>query len=156
MKWMKSGLRWSWIIVAVLAFDHWTKKLALAKLIYGEPLELTSFFNLTLSFNKGAAFSFLAEGSGWQLWFLSALAVIVSIILLRCLKHTSHKDILNNLAYTYIIGGALGNCWDRAIYGSVVDFLDFHIGMWHWPVFNFADTFICLGAILLIYRSLRS
>jgi signal peptidase II len=115
----------------------------------GERRPLTGFFNLVLVFNKGAAFSFLADAPGWQtpllVAFSLAAAVIVSVLLFR-----SPPRPMFCAGLALILGGALGNVIDRLRFGQVVDFLDFHALGWHWPAFNLADSAITVGAVLLI------
>jgi signal peptidase II len=107
-----------------------------------------------LTYNTGAAFSILSEASGWQRWFLSGIAAGASILIIYLLiKYTANK--LFCLALSLILGGALGNLWDRITLGHVVDFLDFYIGSYHWPAFNIADSAIFIGAALLIIDSFR-
>ena len=123
-------------------------------LLHGQQIPLTDFFNLVLTYNAGAAFSFLSDASGWQRWFFSGIAAAASILMVYLLrKHTSEK--LFCLALSLVLGGALGNLWDRITLGHVVDFLDFHVGGYHWPAFNVADSAIFLGALFLIVESFR-
>ncbi len=138
----------------VLVLDLVTKGWVESTLFYGEQIPLTGFFNLVLTYNTGAAFSILSEASGWQRWFLSGIAAGASILIIYLLyKHTANKMFC--LALSLILGGALGNLWDRITLGHVVDFLDFYIGSYHWPAFNIADSAIFIGAALLIVDSFR-
>lgn len=145
-----SGLRWLWVSVLVWVLDFVTKSLALKHLSLYEPLHITSFFNLTLAYNKGAAFSFLSTASGWQSWMLGGLAVFVCLYILVRLKQLAYYDRWVGIALTLVIGGALGNLYDRLAYGHVIDFLQFHISHYYWPVFNIADSAICIGAAMLV------
>lgn len=143
------------IAFIILALDLATKYWVESTMVYGQQIPITSFFNLILTYNAGAAFSFLSDASGWQRWFLSSIALIASIVIIFLLrKYTDSK--LFCLALSLVLGGALGNLWDRITLGHVVDFLDFYIGSYHWPAFNVADSAIFIGAILLIYDSFRS
>jgi signal peptidase II len=136
----------------VLVLDLLTKRWVEAVLFYGEQIPLTGFFNLVLTYNAGAAFSFLSDAGGWQRWFFSMVAVGASMLIIYLLrKHAT--DQLFCLALSLILGGALGNLWDRVTLGHVVDFLDFHVAGYHWPAFNIADSAIFLGAVLLILDS---
>ena len=136
----------------VLVLDLLTKRWVEAALFYGEQIPLTGFFNLVLTYNAGAAFSFLSDAGGWQRWFFSVVAVGASMLIIYLLrKHAT--DQLFCLALSLILGGALGNLWDRVTLGHVVDFLDFHVAGYHWPAFNIADSAIFLGAALLILDS---
>ncbi len=138
------------VLVLDLATKHWVE----SELVYGQQILLTSFFNLVLTYNAGAAFSFLSNESGWQRWFFSGIATCASVLIIYLLrKHTSEK--LFCVALSFILGGALGNLWDRITLGYVVDFLDFHYSGYHWPAFNVADSSIFVGALLLIFESFR-
>jgi signal peptidase II len=145
---------WLGIALIVILFDQLTK-IAVRKVFeYGVPHEITSFFNLILVYNRGAAFSFLAMAGGWQRWAFTALGVVAALVICYLLKrHSGQKMFCTALAL--ILGGALGNVIDRLMYGHVVDFLDFHVGGWHWPAFNLADSAITIGAILLVIDELR-
>lgn len=143
------------IASVVLALDLATKQWVESSLVYGQQIPITSFFNLVLTYNAGAAFSFLSEASGWQRWFLSGIALTASIVIIFLLRKYA-DNLLFCLALSFVLGGALGNLWDRITLGHVVDFLDFYIGSYHWPAFNVADSAIFIGAVLLIYDSFRS
>ena len=139
--------------VLVIA-DQWTKLAISSNLRYGESVAITSFFNLVLVYNKGAAFSFLSDAGGWQRVFfigLTSTAIIVLVWLIA--KHESEK--LFRWGLTLILGGAIGNLIDRIAYGHVIDFLDFHYAGWHFWAFNVADSAITVGAALLILDSFR-
>jgi signal peptidase II len=145
---------WVSLILAlvVLVLDFVTKRWVESGLFYGEQIPVTSFFNLVLTYNAGAAFSFLSDAAGWQRWFFSSIAGGASIMIIYLLrKHEADK--LFCTALSLILGGAVGNLWDRIMLGHVVDFLDFYIGTYHWPAFNVADSAIFLGAMLLILQS---
>jgi signal peptidase II len=140
---------WFAVAAAIVVADRLTKLLVLEALAPGESRALTGFFNLVLVFNKGAAFSFLAGASGWQTALFSAIALAAAaIVTVLLLKHPERRLFCAALAL--ILGGALGNLWDRLAWGHVVDFLDFHAAGWHWPAFNVADSAITFGAGLLI------
>lgn len=140
------------IAVIVLILDLATKYWIESVLTYGQRIPVTGFFNLVLTYNTGAAFSFLSEASGWQRWFLSAIAIIASLVIIYLL-HKYKSEKLFCLSLSFILGGAVGNLWDRITLGHVVDFLDFYIGDYHWPAFNIADSAIFIGAALLIMES---
>lgn len=148
-------LKWTWLSVVVIVLDQLTKQLATASLKYHEVVAVMPSFNLTLVHNSGAAFSFLAQGGGWQRWFFTAIALLVSIAILFWLKRLGRDKLGEALALALVLGGALGNLWDRVAYGYVIDFLDFYYGSAHWPAFNVADIAISLGAALLIIDALR-
>jgi len=150
--------RWFALAIVIILADQATKWLASSVLCCRPPVAVTSFFNLVLAHNPGAAFSFLASQPGWQRWFFAAIALIASIVIsVLLVKHAAHPAERRFCAgLTLILGGAVGNLIDRVLYGYVVDFLDFYIGAWHWPAFNIADSAISVGAALLILDSFRS
>jgi len=153
-KW--GGLVWLWITILVLILDQVTKYLATENLGYHQPVNLLSFFNFTLVHNKGAAFSFLSDASGWQRWFFTVIALAVSVFIVYWLKTLSDKEKRLAIALSLILGGALGNVWDRMVLGYVIDFIDVFYEDWHWPAFNIADSAISIGATLLIIDALFS
>lgn len=143
------------LAVIILMVDLLTKRWVELNLVYGQQIMITEFFNLVLTYNAGAAFSFLSDASGWQRWFLSTIAILVSVLIIYLLyKNTTNR--LFCFALSLILGGALGNLWDRIMLGHVVDFLDFHLSGYHWPAFNLADSAIFCGAFLLILDSIRN
>ncbi len=146
----KTGLIFLWISVGIFGFDWLSKFLIIKHLSLYESVNLLPIFNLTYVRNFGAAFSFLADHSGWQKFLFLSLAVIISVILTFFLATNPRSQRLQNWGYALIIGGALGNAYDRFTNGYVIDFLDFYYKQWHYPVFNFADVAICIGAGLLI------
>ncbi len=153
----KSGLRWLWLAVLAFVLDQ-ASKLAVVKLLpFGYPgVEITPFFNLVHVYNKGAAFSFLADQGGWQRWFFAVLAFAICGLLIHWLRKQSVTQRWSGIAYSLIIGGALGNVFDRLVLGHVVDFLDFYWGRAHWPAFNLADSFIFIGAAMIVLDGFRS
>ena len=120
---------------------------------YGQSISLTGIFNLVHTWNTGAAFSFLADAGGWQRYFFIVITIVVSIGLVVMLCRPRHKA--EAIGYSLILGGALGNGFDRVTRGYVVDFLDFYWQQWHWPAFNLADTGITLGVSLLILSTFK-
>ena len=146
---------WRWLILAaaVIVADQFTKFLVVASFARGEELPVTGFMSLVLAYNSGAAFSFLAGAPGWQRWFFATIAAMASVFLVWMLKRGGSRMLCAGL--TLILGGALGNLWDRIAIGKVVDFLLFHYGGWSWPAFNVADSAITVGAALLILDSFR-
>lgn len=150
-------LRWVILSIIVIIIDLGTKYLASQNLTYGQPVEVLPFFNLTLLHNYGAAFSFLSNSNTtWQVVVLSGIALIVAIVIFVWLTRLPKNKNLTACALALILGGALGNVYDRMIHGYVVDFLDFHINNYHWPAFNIADSAICIGAVILILMSFKS
>lgn len=144
-----TGLRWLWLVLVVIAADFASKQWIINNLLLHESQPLMPCFNLFYAHNYGAAFSFLADKSGWQRWFFAAVAVAMVLTLLVMMYRISASQKLNNIAYALIVGGAIGNLLDRAFHGFVVDFIDFYIGGWHFATFNIADCTICIGAALL-------
>jgi len=142
---------WPWFAgaLAIVAADQLTKALVLARFAPGERLEVTGFLNLVLAFNKGAAFSLLAQAPGWQTPVLAAIALAASAILSALIVRNLHKRLLCT-GLALVLGGALGNLVDRLRLGHVVDFVDLHVAGWHWPAFNVADSGITVGAAILI------
>lgn len=148
-------LRWLWLAVAVIALDLGTKALASAMLTYANPVPVMPLFNLTLLHNTGAAFSFLADADGWQRWFFVGLAVAVSVFLVVWMKSLRRGETWTAIAIALILGGALGNVYDRVVHGYVVDFLHFYWRDYHFPAFNLADTAITIGAGMMILDMFR-
>ncbi|SFB12871.1 signal peptidase II [Collimonas sp. OK607] len=151
----KFGLApWLAIAALVLVIDQLTKITIVRLFSYGESLAVTSFFNLVLVYNKGAAFSFLSTESGWQRYFFTALGIAAALFITFLLKrHAGQRMFCTALAL--ILGGAVGNVIDRIAYGHVIDFLDIYVRNWHWPAFNIADSAICVGAVLFVIDELR-
>jgi signal peptidase II len=146
---------WLGIAALIILIDQLTK-ITITKLFhYGEEKVVTSFFNLVLAYNKGAAFSFLSNESGWQRYFFTAIGIGAALYIVYLLrKHAGQRMFCWALAL--ILGGAVGNVIDRLMYGHVIDFLDFHWrGLGHFPAFNVADSAICIGAALFILDELR-
>jgi len=149
---MPESIRWFCLSAAVIVLDYVTKVAVLQSFAPGESRAVAPFFNLVLVFNKGAAFSFLASAQGWQTMFFAAIAVVASVVIsFLIVRHRNKTLFCTGLAL--ILGGALGNLYDRVVYGHVVDFLDFHAAGWHWPAFNVADSAITVGAGILIVES---
>lgn len=146
--------RWLWVSAAVVAADLATKAWVSRALAYGDSVEVTSFFNLVLTHNSGAAFSFLAGAGGWQRWFFTVVALVISVVLVVMLRKP-HRDRLVPAALALVLGGAVGNLWDRVTLGHVIDFVQVHAGGYYWPAFNVADSAITVGVILLVWDGLR-
>ena len=138
------------VAVIIIALDQWTKYLASTELNYGLPVEILPVFNLTLQHNTGAAFSFLADAGGWQRWFFTIVSAVVSIVLVVWLSRLRSEQSLMIASLSCILGGAIGNLWDRVVLGYVVDFISVHYGTWYFPTFNIADMAISIGAGLMI------
>ena len=150
-----NAVSWLLLSAAVIALDQVSKWWALANLQPYQPVVvIDKFLNWMLAFNTGAAFSFLADSGGWQRWFFTGLAIIVSAVLVIWLARTARRDWRNAVPLAMIVGGAIGNVIDRIRFGHVVDFIDIYVGQHHWPAFNIADSAICVGALGLIAFSL--
>lgn len=149
------ALCWYALAGLVIGLDQWTKALAEDLLRYGEPCVITGFFNFTLLYNKGAAFSLLSDAGGWQHWLFSGIAAVVSVVLALWLYRLSPAARLEPLALALVLGGAVGNLIDRLRLGHVIDFIQLHYRELYWPAFNLADSAITLGAGLLVLLLLR-
>lgn len=151
---MRSGLRWLWVAIIVFGLDRVSKYLAVHFLTYYQPHHVAPSFNLTLSYNTGAAFSFLDKATGWQMWLFGSLALGMSVAITIWLSRLSYRQRWLSIALSMIVGGALGNLYDRIVYGRVVDFLQFYVSHLYWPVFNIADSAICIGAVMLFWDAM--
>lgn len=143
-------LLWLDLSIVVIALDLWTKSLAVAHLSLYQPVAVFPHFNLMLAHNSGAAFSFLADAGGWQRWFFAGIAVVLTVFMTVWIWQLKAGQRWLACALALVIGGALGNLWDRVTLGYVVDFLDFWWGDYHFPAFNIADSAITVGALMLI------
>jgi len=144
-------LRWLWLSAVVILLDQLSKYWIVKTFQLYEQLPVLPSFNLTLTYNKGAAFSFLANAGGWQQGFFIMVALVVTLVLLVWLWRLSDQQRWEAIAISLLIGGAIGNLIDRIISGQVTDFILLYYGDWSWPAFNIADSAITLGvAILLI------
>lgn len=152
-KFKNSGLSWLWLTIIFLVIDQITKYLVVSSMELYQSIEVFSFFNIFYVQNPGAAFSFLADQDGWQRWFFTAIATIASIVFIVWLAKTPKENKLLCIAFAFLLSGAIGNLIDRALFGYVIDFLDFYIGNNHWPAFNVADSAIFIGAALMICDS---
>lgn len=151
MSYSKTSKTRYWLLIAAAAMlDQITKITVLQKFGFAERLNvIPGFFDLTLLFNTGAAFSFLADAGGWQKYFFLVLAAVISFYLARAIVKDDFGT-WGKLGAAMVIGGAAGNVIDRLIRGHVVDFLLFYWQDWFYPAFNIADCFICVGAVLLV------
>lgn len=146
---------WSWIAGAflIIVLDQITKIYFEGNLQYGERWHVLPFFDFTLLYNPGAAFSFLADGQGWQRWFFTAIALSATGLIVYLLRR-SPTQTLFCASLMCILGGAVGNVIDRVQHGHVIDFLLFYWKDWYFPAFNVADIAITCGAILLVLDEL--
>ena len=146
--------RWLWLSLLVILLDQSTKQLAEAMLNYAQPVTVLSFFDLTLLYNKGAAFSFLSDQSGWQRWFFIVLALVVSLVMLIWLSRLKREEVWQSAALGLIIGGALGNVIDRILFGHVIDFINLHYAEYYWPALIVADSAIFVGVSIMLFDAL--
>ena len=149
---MPNWTRWLGLSAIVIALDQLTKYWVTSRFQLGDSVTITSFFNLVLAYNTGAAFSFLADAGGWQRIFFTAIATIASIVIVMLLRRPQNNRLFN-FALALILGGAIGNLIDRVLLGHVVDFIQVHASGYFWPAFNIADSAITIGAALLIWDS---
>jgi signal peptidase II len=140
-----------WLIVSLVIFlDQASKHWVLQHFTPYDPLDVTKFLNITLAFNTGAAFSLLSGPDDWHWWFFIIFTIVMSLGLIIWQWKELGRNFKLACALSLVIGGALSNLWDRLQLGQVVDFIDAHYAIHHWPVFNLADSSICLGAFLLM------
>lgn len=149
-------MRWLVLSALVIVFDQVTKQVAGSALALHEPVAIMPMLNFTLTRNAGAAFSLLQDAGGWQRWFFSALSIIVSTFIIVWLRRLGPTERWVPCALALVLGGALGNLWDRLALGEVVDFIDVYVGHWHWPAFNVADSAISVGAVMLLAGAFRT
>jgi signal peptidase II len=145
--------KWLALAAAVILLDHLSKWWVSTHLEPDAFVPVLPFFSLVLVHNTGAAFSFLANAGGWPRWFFIAVGVIATVIIVHLLRRHAHEPRLA-LPLALVLGGALGNVIDRAVFGHVVDFLYFHYRGFAWPAFNVADSAITIGAVLLVWDGL--
>jgi signal peptidase II len=141
------------LALVIIILDQITKTIARNNLDLFHMRPFLKFWNWTLAYNQGAAFSFLANGDSWARLFLAIIAVVVAIALVYYLLTRPYSG-LTGIALAFILGGAVGNLIDRIIAGKVTDFIDWYYSEYHWPAFNLADSFICIGVTLLIIENL--
>ncbi len=153
----QGSLRWLWLALLVVVVDQGTKLLAEQLLVTHEPVAVFPSFNLFLTYNVGAAFSFLRDAGGWQRWLFAALSSGVSVFIVVWLRRISGSQTWLACALALVLGGAVGNLIDRLLRadGGVVDFIDIYYGTWHWPAFNVADSAISVGAVMLVWSAIR-
>ena len=148
-------LKLYWISLSIFLLDILTKNYIQNKIMYGEQVEITSFLSFVHFQNPGAAFSFLSDQGGWQRYFLIVISLL-AVIYIPWLINQYKKNMLIVIGLLLILGGAIGNLYDRISYGYVIDFIYFHIAEFYWPAFNVADSAISIGVLLFLYGSFRS
>ena len=149
-------LIWLWISALVIVIDQATKRVVDTRMQLYQSIELIPCFQLTYLRNQGAAFSFLSGAGGWQRWFFIGLAIIASVFICFWLKKLERSQRWEAVAWSLVLGGALGNLIDRILFGYVIDFLDVYVGEWHWPAFNVADSAITVGVVMLLLDSFKT
>lgn len=146
--------KYLWIAIVVLVLDQITKQLAEQYLVFHVPIPVIPFFNLTLSYNTGAAFSFLEDAGGWQRWFFIVLALVVSVVIYIWMRKLDASEKWITIALALVLGGAIGNVVDRILFGHVIDFIHVYYEQWSWPIFNIADSAISIGVTIMIIDAL--
>ena len=169
----RSMLRWLWLTAVLVLLDQLTKQWASHALEMYDAVEVMPMLNLYLAHNEGAAFSFLSSAGGWQRWFFTAIALVVSVVLVWWIKKLERHETWNAIGLALILSGALGNVIDRILFGYVIDFIQFYYAaqsclpgfslyrsaettLCIWPAFNIADSAISIGAVMLIWDGIMS
>lgn len=155
MRKIRSALPWFLVSAIVIVLDLYTKHLVQNAFVYGEHFAITDFFDLVRYHNTGAAFSFLANAGGWQHGFFTAVSTLASAVMVYLILKNTHNSLFC-LGLALVLGGALGNLYDRLTLGYVVDFLLFYYQQWAWPAFNVADSAICIGVGCLLLDSFKT
>ncbi len=145
----KTSLYWLLVTLIIIGLDQWTKWVSVQHLPFN-PKRLLPVLNFNLAYNRGSAFGFLNQASGWQVYAFSAIAIVVVVALLVWLVKTPSVMRLRACGIAFILGGAIGNLIDRVRLKYVVDFIQVHYGDWFFPTFNVADTAVTIGAVFLI------
>lgn len=150
-------LTWLWLSLVIIAVDQITKHWFASNFtLYEQMVVIPDMFSWTLAYNRGAAFSFLANESGWQRWFFAVIALAVSVVLVVWLKRLKANETWLAIALALVLGGAVGNLYDRVVLGHVVDFILVHWKtQWYFPAFNVADSAITVGAVMLVLDMFR-
>jgi signal peptidase II len=146
-------LRWLWISLCVIIIDQATKQIAEAQLTAHQAVNVMPYFDWYLTYNTGAAFSLLADAGGWQRWFFTIIAIVVSGVIVQWIRKLPGDEILTAISLSLILGGAIGNLIDRILLGHVVDYIQVWLGSFAFPAFNIADAAISVGAVTLILSS---
>jgi len=147
------GVHWLVISIVVLVLDQATKLLAEQLLGYHQPVPVMPMLNMTLSYNPGAAFSFLGNAGGWQRWLFSGFALVVSVVIIIWLRRLPAAERWMRWALALLLGGAVGNLIDRLWHGHVIDFIHVYFQQWNYPIFNVADMAITVGACMILFHA---
>lgn len=151
---MHNQLRWLWLTAFIFLFDQ-ASKLLITTYFVNESITVLPVLNIAFAHNLGAAFSFLSSAGGWQRWLFIAIAIIISLFILRMLIKLPRNKNWEACALTLILGGAIGNLFDRVAYGYVIDFIQVHYQDWYFPTFNLADSAITMGVIIWVIAELK-
>lgn len=151
-----TGIRWLWLAFVVFAIDFGSKQWVINHVKLGEYISIIPNIQFFYTLNSGAAFSILADKGNFNIWLLTLIAIILCILLLVMMYYANYMAKIINVSYALILGGALGNLFDRIKYGAVIDFIDIYVQSWHWPTFNIADLSICIGIILIVLEHFYS
>lgn len=147
---LSTGIRWLWLALVVLILDIGSKKWIITHCYIGDTMPMIPGMNISYIINSGTAFGVITGQVEWLRWFLSLIAIVIIFVLSLIMYNISHINKITNVAYALIIGGALGNLFDRIAYGAVIDFIDIYIHQLHWPIFNIADLCIFCGTIMMM------
>jgi len=147
------NVKWLWLSLVVMVLDQASKQIAEAQLTPHQAVNLLPYFDWYLTYNTGAAFSFLADAGGWQRWLFTAIAIIMSVLIVQWIRKLPAEDTLAAISLSLILGGAIGNLIDRVLLGHVIDYIQIWLGSYPFPAFNIADAAISTGAVLLILSS---
>ena len=147
------NVKWLWLSLLVVVLDQASKQIAEAQLTPHQAVNLLPYFDWYLTYNTGAAFSFLADAGGWQRWLFTAIAIIMSVLIVQWVRKLPAEDTLAAISLSLILGGAIGNLIDRIYLGHVIDYIQIWLGAYPFPAFNIADAAISVGAVLLILSS---
>ena len=143
-------LKWLWLSLLVFVLDQASKLWVVKHFELYESVQLLPSLNFTYVHNMGAAFSFLSSAGGWQRWFFVVIALIATTVLVIWLKRLKAEERWMAVTISIVLGGAIGNLYDRISYGYVIDFIDVYYGAYHWPVFNIADSAISVGVVMML------
>lgn len=146
-------LKWLWTSLAIILLDQATKQIAEHTLTPHQPVNVLPYFDWYLTYNTGAAFSFLANAGGWQRWLFTAIAIVISVVIVQWIRKLPPEETMTAFSLSLILGGAIGNLIDRVYLGHVIDYIQVWLGNYPWPAFNIADAAISVGAALLILSS---
>lgn len=149
-------LKWLWLSVLILVLDQASKLWVVANFELYESIALWPSVNFTYVHNKGAAFSFLSSAGGWQRWFFVLIAVVATTVLLIWLTRLKASEKWMAITIAMVLGGAIGNLYDRISYGYVIDFIDVYYQAHHWPVFNIADSAISIGVVMMLVDAFKT